>query len=98
MIEAELAPALSMTLTPYFKGWRLFMVIASLYLGTFVMVLDTNIFGVAVPKDFYALEAVSWYGSAYLLTITAFQPAFGNLYNFFSIENTYRTCIIIFED
>ena len=67
---------------------------------TFVMALDTNIIGVAVPKtssDLHALEAVAWYGSAYLLTITAFQQAFGNLYKFFSIENTYRICIVIFE-
>lgn len=76
------------------------MVIASLYLGTFLMALDTNIISVAVPKissEFQALESVAWYGSAYLLTITAFQPAFGNLYKFFSVETTYRTCVVVFE-
>lgn len=76
------------------------MVITSLYLGTFVMALDTNIIGVAVPKisaEFQALEDVAWYGSAYLLTVTAFQPAFGVMYKFFSVEGTYRVCIVVFE-
>ena len=75
------------------------MVIASIFLGTFVMILDTNIIGVVVPKissDFHALEAVAWYGSAYPLTTTAFQQAFGNLYKIFSIENTHRIYIVIF--
>ena len=84
----------------YLKGWRLATVILSLYLGAFVMALDTNIINVAVPKitsDFHALEDVAWYGSAYLLTVTSFQPAFGNLYKFFDIENTYKGCIVTFE-
>ena len=84
----------------YLKGWRLATVILSLYLGAFVMALDTNIINVALPKitsDFHSLEDVAWYGSAYLLTVTSFQPAFGNLYKFFDIENTYKTCIVIFE-
>ena len=84
----------------YLKGWRLATVILSLYLGAFVMALDTNIINVAVPKitsDFHSLEDVAWYGSAYLLTVTSFQPAFGNLYKFFDIEKTYKGCIITFE-
>lgn len=74
--------------------------IASLYLGTFVMALDTNIINVAVPKisaDFDALEQVAWYGSAYLLTLTACQTAFGTLYKYFDITVVYRSCIFIFE-
>ncbi|KAL2045436.1 hypothetical protein ABVK25_012100 [Lepraria finkii] len=99
MIDAESAPAPSTIPIPYLKGWRLLTVIASIILGTFVMVLDTNIIGVAVPKilsDFHALEAVAWYGSAYPLTTTGFQQAFGNLYKIFSIENTPRIYIVIF--
>lgn len=100
MADEELLRAPSVPPTQYLSGWRLAMVIMSLYLGTFVMALDTNIIGVAVPKissEFQALEDVAWYGSAYLLTVTAFQPAFGNLYKFFSIEGTYRACIVVFE-
>jgi MFS family permease len=100
MAEQTIPPTLSTPSSHHLSGWRLAMVIVSLYLGTFVMALDTNIIGVAVPKissDFQALEDVAWYGSAYLLTITAFQPAFGNVYKYFSIEGTYRSCIVIFE-
>ena len=67
----------------FLRGWRLAVIITSLYLGTFLIALDTNIVGVAIPKistEFKALQDVSWYGSAYLLTITAFQPMLGSMY------------------
>lgn len=100
MVDGIQTQEISLLSSPYVSGWRLGMVIASLYLGTFVMALDTNIIGVAVPKissEFHALEDVAWYGSAYLLTVTAFQPAFGTIYKFFSVEGTYRICIVMFE-
>lgn len=100
IVDETQAPEIASPSSPYLSGWRLGMVITSLYLGTFVMALDTNIIGVAVPKissEFQALEDVAWYGSAYLLTITAFQPAFGTMYKFFSVEGTYRICIVVFE-
>ncbi|KAL8934498.1 MAG: hypothetical protein Q9216_005883 [Gyalolechia sp. 2 TL-2023] len=64
------------------------------------MALDINIINVAVPKiasDFRALEDVAWYGAAYLLTVTAFQPAFGNIYKYFDVEVTYKICLAVFE-
>jgi MFS family permease len=84
----------------FLKGWRLGVVITSLYLGTFLIALDTNIVGVAIPKistEFNALQDISWYGSAYLLMITAFQPMLGSFYRFFSGEGTYKGCIVVFE-
>ena len=59
-----------------------------------------NSIGVAVPKItsvFNSIEDVGWYGSAYLLTITAFQPSFGRLYRVVNTKNTYIACIVIFE-
>ena len=100
MKQIESAERLQPSKSQYLKGWRLATVILSLYLGAFVMALDTNIINVAVPKitsDFHALEDVAWYGSAYLLTATSFQPAFGTLYKFFNIENTYKGCLVTFE-
>lgn len=84
----------------YLKGWRLAIVITSLFLGAFLIALDTNIVGTAIPKistEFDALQDISWYGSAYLLTITAFQPMLGNFYRFFAVEATYKGCIVVFE-
>ena len=84
----------------YLSGWKLAVVIVSLYLGTFVMALDTNIINIAIPQistEFDALEQIAWYGSAYLLALTAFQPAFGTLYKYFDITFVYRSCIVVFE-
>ena len=90
-------------LTPeshYLSSWRLGVVITSLFLGAFTIALDTNIIGVAIPKiasEFHSLEDVAWYGSSYLLTITSFQAMLGNIYKFFNVVGTYKTCIVIFE-
>ncbi|KAI1853893.1 hypothetical protein JX265_012578 [Neoarthrinium moseri] len=59
-----------------------------------------NIIGVAIPRittDFQSLNDIAWYGSAYLLTITAFQPFFGNLYKYFDAKRTYLISLILFE-
>jgi hypothetical protein len=42
----------------YFHGWKLFIIITSLCLGTFLVALDVSIIGVAIPRittDFHAL-------------------------------------------
>ena len=84
----------------YLSSWKLGIVIASLCLGTFLIALDVNIIGVAVPKittTFHSLDDVGWYGSAYLLTVTAFQPMMGFNYKYFSITTTYLVCVATFE-
>ena len=84
----------------YLSSWSLTIVTFSLCLGTFLLALDINIIGVAVPKVtavFDSLDDVAWYGSAYLLTVTAFQPITGFLYKYFSVRATYLTSIIVFE-
>lgn len=66
--------------------WRLLVVISSLCFGTFLVALDTTIISVAVPSIatyFQAFDSVGWYGSAYLLTVTAFQPAIGTIFKLF---------------
>ena len=57
--------------------------------------------GVALPKistAFEVLDDVGWYGSAYLLTVTALQPVFGNNYNYFDTKATYIISIFFFEE
>lgn len=64
------------------------------------MALDTNIINVAIPKissDFASLPDIAWYGNAYLLTITAFQPIYGSAYKFFRTDHVYRVSVIVFE-
>ncbi|PLB43284.1 efflux pump antibiotic resistance protein [Aspergillus steynii IBT 23096] len=82
------------------EPWRLAIVITSLCCGTFLVALDTTIISVAVPSiatTFQAFEDVGWYGSAYLLTVTAFQPAFGNVFQLFDAKETYLSVAVLFE-
>ncbi|KAA8569041.1 hypothetical protein EYC84_000714 [Monilinia fructicola] len=84
----------------FLHSWRLAAVIGSLCLGIFLLALDMNIIAVAIPRitsDFHALDDVAWYGSAYLLTVTAFQPLFGNLYKYFDPKIVYMGSIALFE-
>ena len=63
----------------YLTFWRLGLVTASLYLGTLLVAIDTTIISVAIPRissSFLALDDVGWYGSGYLLNVTACQPSF----------------------
>jgi MFS family permease len=84
----------------YLEGWQLYIVIASLFFGTFLVALDTNILNVAVPKistDFHTLDDVAWYGTSYLVALTAFQPIYGSLYKLFNTTIVYRLAIVVFE-
>ncbi|KAL9012108.1 MAG: hypothetical protein Q9173_003107 [Seirophora scorigena] len=86
--------------TGYLYGWRLAIVIVSLFCGAFLIALDTNVLTVANPKissDFHSLQDLAWYGSAYLLTLTAFQPVFGSFCKYFNTSVVYRTSILVFE-
>lgn len=79
---------------------QLCLLIGGLFCGTFVMALDATIIGTVVPiisAEFNALDDIAWYGSGYLLTITALQPTFGKLYRIADIKLTFLGCIVIFE-
>jgi MFS family permease len=79
---------------------RLTVVLLSLFLGTFLVAIDTTIVSVAIPEistQFHALNDVGWYGSAYLIALTAFQPAGGIIYKLFDAKYVYLTAIIVFE-
>ncbi|KAH8787843.1 major facilitator superfamily domain-containing protein [Diaporthe sp. PMI_573] len=88
------------TFNYHLQSWRLGIVISSLCLGVFLLGLDVNIVSVAIPyitTQFQSLNAVSWYGSAYLMTVTAFQPGFGTLYKYFNAKVTYIASLLVFE-
>lgn len=61
---------------------------------------DTTIVSTAIPAitdDFHTSQDVGWYGSAYFLTMCAFQIFWGRLYTFFDLKTTYIVAITIFE-
>ena len=81
-------------------GLKLTIILLSLFLGTFLVAVDTTIVSVAVPKistQFHSLDDVGWYGSAYLITMTALQPAGGTIYKLFNVKAVYLISILVFE-
>jgi hypothetical protein len=84
----------------YPKDVALLSTLLSLALGTFLMALDTTIITVEIPEistHFNALDQVGWIGSAYLITLTAFQPIAGNLYKSFDLKLIYLGFMFMFE-
>ena len=84
----------------YLTGWRLYIIVVALLLGTLLVAIDNTVIGVVISKIttvFKALTDVGWYGSAYLLTVTGFQPFFGNSYKLFQVKNVYLISVLIFE-
>ncbi|KAK0518081.1 hypothetical protein OC834_007551, partial [Tilletia horrida] len=66
----------------------------------FLVAIDQTIVSTAIPvvtNRFNAFQDVGWYGSAYLLTSTVFQPFFGRLYADFSVKWVYLASFLIFE-
>ncbi|KAJ7124653.1 major facilitator superfamily domain-containing protein [Mycena crocata] len=84
----------------YPQGLILGFITLALCLAVFVVALDNTIIATAIPKitdQFQSLDDVGWYGSAYLLTTTAFQLLYGRFYSFLSIKWVFITAISIFE-
>ncbi len=82
------------------SSWWFFVVIGSLYLGTFLVAVDTAIIGTVIPAittEFHALDEMAWYGSGYLLTLTALQPTLGKLYKILDTKLLYLASIAVFE-
>ena len=59
-----------------------------------------TIVATAIPRitdQFHSLDQIGWYGSAFFLTLAAFQSTWGKVYKFFPIKTSYMTAIAIFE-
>ncbi|KAK5080981.1 hypothetical protein LTR05_008298 [Lithohypha guttulata] len=76
------------------------VIIAGLFLVMFLIALDRLIIGVAIPSitdQFHSLEDIGWYGSAYLLTSSAFMLFMGRIYTFYDPKWVYLGSLVIFE-
>ena len=59
-----------------------------------------TIVATAIPKitdEFKGLDLVGWYGSAFFLTVGAFQSTWGKGYKYFPLKTTFLISIFIFE-
>ncbi|KAF4953593.1 hypothetical protein FGADI_5929 [Fusarium gaditjirri] len=84
----------------YPKGLEMFFIMLALVLSITLCSLDQTIVATAIPKitdQFGRLQDISWYGSAYFLTLGAFQSLWGKIYKFFPLKTSFLISIFIFE-
>ena len=79
---------------------KLAFIVLALVLSIFLVSLDMTIVATAIPRitdDFHSLSDVGWYGSAFFLTVGAFQSTWGKAYKYFPLKTTFLVSIFIFE-
>jgi MFS family permease len=50
-----------------------------------------------ITNEFNSYSDVGWYGSAYLLTASAFQPLYGRIFILFNMKWSYLAALGMFE-
>ncbi|KAJ9612548.1 hypothetical protein H2200_004145 [Cladophialophora chaetospira] len=79
------------------------LVVLGICLAVFIVSLDRSIITTvnqAIPKitaRFHSYDNIGWYGSAYLLTASAFQPLYGRIYTTFESKSCFLVALSIFE-
>ncbi|KUI71447.1 Putative HC-toxin efflux carrier TOXA [Cytospora mali] len=84
----------------YPSGVGLFFIVTALVLSVFLVSLDQTIVATAIPKitdDFHGLDDVSWYSSAFFMTVGGFQSAWGKAYKYFPLKTSFLLAIFTFE-
>lgn len=80
-------------------GFALWSVLAAVVVSYFLVFLDMAVMSTVTPaitSEFDSLVDIGWYGSAYQLGSSAFQPLSGKIYRYFSVKvGTYvaRICL-----
>ena len=99
--DAENMESVSRTATSdYPRTFKLAFIIMALVLSIFLVALDMTIVATAIPRitdEFHSLNQVGWYGSAFFLTLGAFQSTWGKAYKYFHLKLTFLVAIGIFE-
>ena len=84
----------------YPDSLALWLVMLSICLSVFNVSIDRGMMTTAIPSiaaDFRAFTDIGWYGSAYFLTASAFQPLYGRIYTSFDAKWSYLVAIAMFE-
>lgn len=50
-----------------------------------------------MTAEFHSVDEVGWYGSAFFMTLAAFQAVFGKAYKFFPLKFVFLVSIVVFE-
>jgi hypothetical protein len=83
----------------YLEGLPLALTLLGVCLSVFIVSLDRTILTTAIPAitaDFGSTDDIGWYGSAYLLTASAFQPLYGRIYTSFSVKGSFLVALSVF--
>ncbi|MCJ1470076.1 hypothetical protein MMC07_008721 [Pseudocyphellaria aurata] len=75
-------------------------ILVALLMAMFLVALDMTIVATAIPritKEFDSLDQIGWYGSAFFLTLAAFQSWWGKAYKYFPLKITFFISIFLFE-
>ncbi|OKL62584.1 hypothetical protein UA08_02968 [Talaromyces atroroseus] len=84
----------------YPSGIKLAFIMVALVLSVFLFSLDQTIVATAIPKitdEFNSIDDISWYGSAFFMTLGGFQSMWGKVYKYFSLKISFMVAIFIFE-
>ncbi|KAJ7759659.1 major facilitator superfamily domain-containing protein [Mycena metata] len=83
----------------YTTGFRLVIIMCTIFLSTLLTALDIGIVATAIPgitDDFRRLNDVGWYGSACFLLLGTSAPMWGKLYKYFSARHVYLASVALF--
>ncbi|KAI0842746.1 MFS general substrate transporter [Hypoxylon sp. FL0890] len=84
----------------YVTGIKLIFILFPITLVYFLLMLDGSIVSTAIPSitsEFNSLLDIGWYGGAYQLASSAFQPLSGKIYTYFSTKWCFLTFFFVFE-
>jgi len=89
------------SVTPeYFSGIKLVLTMIALLLSMFLVALDMSIIATAIPSitaEFHSLSDVGWYGSAFFMTLAAFQSFWGKAFKHFNLKLVVLISVFVFE-
>jgi hypothetical protein len=83
----------------YLEGLPLALTLLGVCLSVFIVSLDRTIITTSIPAitaDFGSTDDIGWFGSAYLLTASAFQPIYGRIYTSFSVKGSFVVALTVF--
>jgi len=98
--EKGMEPITRISTADYPTGYKFAFIVLALVLSIFLVALDMTIVATAIPRitdEFHSLDQVGWYGSAFFLTLGAFQSTWGKAYTYFPLKTSFLAAIGIFE-
>ncbi|RYP64448.1 hypothetical protein DL769_006670 [Monosporascus sp. CRB-8-3] len=81
------------------RGWRFWTIIISCTVSSILTALDGSAISTAMPsmvEDLGSTYAYVWIANAYFLTMTAFQPIYGQTSNIFGRQSLILTAVFLF--